>query len=253
MLTIERKFNGIRLADLVGMKIQVLPGKISFNLWPDNFPEESKNLPMEILAIDDKDVPSVLLDLHLDLIAGPGWWFSLDKLDANSLGNGFGYFQPGARVTICADPDGQHPRKLGFVKRLGTKLAWRLAESKEWYSAETGVRIGYSPVIFWARPYQVGDEAAILAEAEAIAAVQAKKQQYNLLQQQRRFLEKRLCDTRQSIRYCSERVMECQASARRALAEAKNQEDQITLYQTQMQNLQQELVEFDTKLVAWEK
>lgn len=79
-------------------------------------------------------------------------------------------FQRGTKVTICSDAEGQRPRRIGFVKRLGVG-AWRLAGCSEWYDFN-GVRMcvdgdklfSYVNTTCFARPYREGDEDAIIVE-----------------------------------------------------------------------------------------
>lgn len=83
------------------------------------------------------------------------------------------YFQCGAKVTICSDAEGKHPRRIGVVKRIGNG-AWRLGGCSEWYNFQ-GQRVAvdnsgklfdvYAPLTCFAHPYQEGDEARIEAES----------------------------------------------------------------------------------------
>lgn len=83
------------------------------------------------------------------------------------------HFQRGAKVTICSDAEGKHPRRVGIVKRIGNG-AWRLGGCSEWYNFQ-GQRVAidnsgrisdvYAPLTCFAHPYQEGDEAKIEAES----------------------------------------------------------------------------------------
>lgn len=83
-------------------------------------------------------------------------------------------FQKGTKVTICSDAEGKHPRRIGFVKRMGNG-AWRLAECSEWYNHD-GKRVAvdgdkfaeYANTTHFARLYREGDEAAIAVEDERV-------------------------------------------------------------------------------------
>jgi hypothetical protein len=83
------------------------------------------------------------------------------------------HFQRGAKVTICSDAEGKHPRRVGIVKRIGNG-AWRLGGCSEWYNFQ-GQRVAidnsrrvsdvYAPLTCFAHPYREGDEARIEAES----------------------------------------------------------------------------------------
>lgn len=79
------------------------------------------------------------------------------------------YYQSNAIVTICSDQAGEHPLRIGKVKRISVDGTWRLAGSSEWYR-DDGTEFP-SPVTF-ARHYRDGDEAAI--EVEKVERINEK-------------------------------------------------------------------------------
>lgn len=76
-----------------------------------------------------------------------------------------GRFVLGSRVTVCSDEACARVVRFGTVKRIGNEGAsWRLGGTCEWYDASTGMRLGGFDVPYYARPYQEGDEEALVAE-----------------------------------------------------------------------------------------
>ena len=156
-------------------------------------------------------------------------------------------FQKGTKVTICSDPEGKHPRRIGFVKQMGNG-AWRLAKCSEWYNHD-GRRVAvdsdrfaeYANTTHFARLYQEGDETAIVVEDARVKKykdlVDGKKACEWRIRRERENVESNLRGAERAISYAREKVKEAerqlewrknaleQALAERAKVVGRNQED----------------------------
>lgn len=146
----------------------------------------------------------------------------------------FGYFQLGAKVTICSDAAGLHPRSVGVVKRHGNG-AWRLAGCSEWYDIN-GKRVAtdqerffeYVKTTCWARPYQEGDEAAIVVEekrlADRLKLVQAEQKIRTEIDILRSSLRMTLEDSARIVKNAKNAVDHCEHQLKLARVKLVDQE-----------------------------
>lgn len=187
------------------------------------------------------------------------------------------YFQKGAKVTICSDTEGKHPRRIGFVKRIGNG-AWRLERASEWYNFD-GKRV--FPIgtkgeerfeaiqeredertTCFARPYQEGDEAAILIENERVKKYEEllagkraaewvirdaqSNMQYALRESDARV--RRACENvseaKRRLRYAEEALEEANREAEKAKARNEERKSTIALKQEQIAAIDAELARF---------
>lgn len=148
------------------------------------------------------------------------------------------YFQPGARVTICSDAAGQHPRRIGLVKRMGVE-AWRLGGTSEWYNLD-GVRVGYGQPTCFARPYKEGDEAAILVEDKLVAVAQERELHRTRISRARANLERyTIPNYRERIQYFNKEI--------------ENKEYEINIFKRDIERYKSNVQDYENRIVAAQK
>lgn len=171
-------------------------------------------------------------------------------------------FEKGTKVTICSDAEGKHPRRIGFVKRIGNG-AWRLAECSEWYNFD-GKRVAvdgdrfaeYANTTHFARLYQEGDEAAILVENERVKKhkelVASKSNCEWRIRQERSNIHGNLATVERSVAFTSGRVEEAERNLRWAKTEHERAVAQRTKVATQNEQHAKAIADNEAKLALIE-
>lgn len=126
-------------------------------------------------------------------------------------GDQHGPYEVNAKVTICSDAKGKHPKRLGFVKRHGNG-AWRLEGSSEWYDY-SGKRVAvdhdrfkeYATTTCFAFPYKEGDEKRIEEENGRVVKL---AEAFNKLSRAERKLQSIASVRADAVRRANQRVFD---------------------------------------------